>query len=280
MYSVTGDTTSLVPGFPIRTSSDPRSVDSSPRHNAASHVLHRLPVPRHPPCALKHLQHKHKKILGRIRNCISDTQKHHPPKRETAPLASRCSQPLSTNQTPHPTTKAGQQQPPPHRERPHQRGTSTSGFPHSGRRDSGPVVSKPNSVSGDFLRPVFPHRSARLLCTRPPSTTGAAHPQIRPGHRTPTVWAGLGLVVLLRKEVIQPHLPVRLPCYDFVPIADPTFDGSLPQGVRPPASGVTDFHDVTGGVYKARERIHRSVADLRLLATPTSRGRVADPDPN
>ena len=95
-----------------------------------------------------------------------------------------------------------------------------------------------------------------------------------------TMWAGQVLVVLLRKEVIQPHLPVRLPCYDFVPIADPTFDGSLPQGVRPPASGVTDFHDVTGGVYKARERIHRSVADLRLLATPTSRGRVADPDPN
>jgi hypothetical protein len=87
-------------------------------------------------------------------------------------------------------------------------------------------------------------------------------------------------VVLLRKEVIQPHLPVRLPCYDFVPIADPTFDHSLPKRVRPWASGVTDFHDVTGGVYKARERIHRSVADLRLLATPTSRGRVADPDPN
>jgi hypothetical protein len=86
--------------------------------------------------------------------------------------------------------------------------------------------------------------------------------------------------VLLRKEVIQPHLPVRLPCYDFVPIASPTFDRSLPQGVGPRASGVTDFRDVTGGVYKARERIHRSVADLRLLATPTSRGRVADPDPN
>ena len=85
---------------------------------------------------------------------------------------------------------------------------------------------------------------------------------------------------LPRKEVIQPHLPVRLPCYDFVPIASPTFDGSLPQGVGPPASGVTDFRDVTGGVYKARERIHRSVADLRLLATPTSWGRVADPNPN
>ncbi len=88
------------------------------------------------------------------------------------------------------------------------------------------------------------------------------------------------LVVLLRKEVIQPHLPVRLPCYDLVPIASPTFDDSLPQGVRPSASGVTNFRDLTGGVYKARERIHRSVADLRLLATPTSWGRVADPNPN
>ena len=36
---------------------------------------------------------------------------------------------------------------------------------------------------------------------------------------------------LLRKEVIQPHLPVRLPCYDFTPITDPTFDGSLPCGL-------------------------------------------------
>jgi hypothetical protein len=127
---------------------------------------------------------------------------------------------------------------------------------------------------------MFPHR---LNVCRAPEP----HPlQVRPIHRIAQVAviremrAGSGLVVLLRKEVIQPHLPVRLPCYDFVPIADPTFDGSLPQGVRPPASGVTDFHDVTGGVYKARERIHRSVADLRLLATPTSRGRVADPDPN
>ena len=75
--------------------------------------------------------------------------------------------------------------------------------------------------------------------------------------------------MLLRKEVIQPHLPVRLPCYDFVPITDPTLD-SFPLTVGPLVSGVTDFRDVTGGVYKARERIHRSVADLRLLATPTS----------
>ena len=65
--------------------------------------------------------------------------------------------------------------------------------------------------------------------------------------------------VLLRKEVIQPHLPVRLPCYDFVPIASPTFDHSPLKKVGPWASGVADFRDVTGGVYKARERIHRSV---------------------
>jgi hypothetical protein len=64
--------------------------------------------------------------------------------------------------------------------------------------------------------------------------------------------------VLPRKEVIQPHLPVRLPCYDFVPITSPTFDGCL-LAVGPPASGVTSFHDVTGGVYKAREHIHRGV---------------------
>ena len=62
--------------------------------------------------------------------------------------------------------------------------------------------------------------------------------------------------VLPRKEVIQPHLPVRLPCYDFVPIASPAFDGCL-LAVGAPASGVASFHDVTGGVYKAREHIHR-----------------------
>ena len=63
---------------------------------------------------------------------------------------------------------------------------------------------------------------------------------------------------LLRKEVIQPHLPIRLPCYDFTPIIYPTFDGWL-LSVTSPASGVADFRGVTGGVYKARERIHRSV---------------------
>jgi hypothetical protein len=64
--------------------------------------------------------------------------------------------------------------------------------------------------------------------------------------------------MLLRKEVIQPHLPVRLPCYDFAPVIGLTFGGSF-QKVQTPTSGTANFHGVTGGVYKARERIHRGV---------------------
>ena len=62
----------------------------------------------------------------------------------------------------------------------------------------------------------------------------------------------------LRKEVIQPHLPIRLPCYDFTPVMNLTVVGAL-LAVRQPASGETHSHGVTGGVYKARERIHRDM---------------------
>ena len=64
--------------------------------------------------------------------------------------------------------------------------------------------------------------------------------------------------VLHRKEVIQPHLPIRLPCYDFTPVAYPTFGCAL-LAVRQQTSGVTNSHGVTGGVYKTRERIHRGM---------------------
>ena len=66
------------------------------------------------------------------------------------------------------------------------------------------------------------------------------------------------LLDFLRKEVIQPHLPIRLPCYDFTPVIDSTFDSSL-LAVGSLASGISDSHGVTGGVYKTRERIHRSI---------------------
>ena len=63
---------------------------------------------------------------------------------------------------------------------------------------------------------------------------------------------------ILRKEVIQPQVPLRLPCYDFTPVADLTVVGCV-LAVRAPASGKTNSHGVTGGVYKARERIHRGM---------------------
>jgi hypothetical protein len=63
---------------------------------------------------------------------------------------------------------------------------------------------------------------------------------------------------LPRKEVIQPHLPIRLPCYDFTPVMNPTVV-SGPLAVSLPTSGKTHSHGVTGGVYKTRERIHRGM---------------------
>ena len=64
------------------------------------------------------------------------------------------------------------------------------------------------------------------------------------------------IINTLRKEVIQPQVLLRLPCYDFTPITSHTLDGYL-LAVELPASSTTGFRDVTGGVYKARERIHR-----------------------
>ena len=63
---------------------------------------------------------------------------------------------------------------------------------------------------------------------------------------------------ILRKEVIQPHLPIRLPCYDFTPVTSPAFGSSL-RMVGSLTSGVANSHGVTGGVYKTRERIHRDM---------------------
>ena len=81
------------------------------------------------------------------------------------------------------------------------------------------------------------------------------------------------------KEVIQPQVPLRLPCYDFAPVIELAF-GRCPLAVGSRTSGARSSHGVTGGVYKARERIHRGVADPRLLAIPASCPRVAEDNPN
>jgi hypothetical protein len=65
--------------------------------------------------------------------------------------------------------------------------------------------------------------------------------------------------------VIHPQLPLRMPCYDFAPVTSLTL---TPTNVE--ALGITSSLGVTGGEYKTRERIHRAVADARLLAIPAS----------
>lgn len=189
---------------------------------------------------------------------------------QPAKPAARCSRPLCSSQStggtlnhPQPTARNSK------------RSRRPSPTPHLRRDQAGSGPSGPNSVQerhptptpflppeGDVLREGIILRTMSNVppMSSPQNTNGSGRGSVTPED----------VQLLLRKEVIQPHLPVRLPCYDLVLITDPTFDSSLPQGVRPPASGVTDFHDLTGGVYKTRERIHRSVADLRLLATPTS----------
>ena len=98
-----------------------------------------------------------------------------------------------------------------------------------------------------------------------PSVSVAVHPRLSRGDFR-----------RLQKGGVQPHLPVRLPCYDLAPVTGFTLGRSL----RLHTSGTPGFHGLTGGVYKARERIHRAMADARLLANPASRSRVADSDPN
>ena len=68
----------------------------------------------------------------------------------------------------------------------------------------------------------------------------------------------LHILRFLTKEVIQPQVLLRLPCYDFTPVVCPALDVSFPKG-RPPALGIADSHGVTGGVYKAAGRSHGGV---------------------
>ena len=85
------------------------------------------------------------------------------------------------------------------------------------------------------------------------------------GRRLPRRWADAS-----RKEVFQPHLPVRLPCYDLAPVTGLTLGRSL----RSRPSGTPGSHGLTGGVYKARERIHRAMADSLVIAHQPWPGNV------
>ena len=161
------------PGFPIRESTGQRPFNASPWLIAVVHALHRLLVPRHPPCALT--------ILTVIIEFSSS-----PPgetgRAEKMPSFATC-QLVRFSRT---------------------------GEKPAPRRSSGRSL-KTQQRTGS--RP--PPGSVDMLGRRPASRAGTAGSQRE----------------LPRKEVIQPHLPVRLPCYDFTPITSPTFDGSLPCGL-------------------------------------------------
>ena len=240
-------------GSPIRKSSDQRSVDSSPRLIAASYVLHRLLVPRHPPCALNnlatqtptptHQPHKGSRISAGI-------QIH------TYKLA-RCSRPLCSSQRteddrPHDTASPGN----PGGTTPERPLAEFTTHPsHLAVSGAGPFPQDPTAcLQSPVLHPIPFHTHPRegedrtrhqatagdrtgqcstleLRHQHPSnSRTGATSRSVRDSGPTIPGEPDHGRPVLLRKEVIQPHLPVRLPCYDFVPIADPAFDGSLHKG--------------------------------------------------
>ena len=222
-------------GFPIRTSSDHGSFANSPRLIAGYNVLLRLLVPRHPPCALINLT--------------------------TKIIQKRCSRPLCSSQA---TTGTATLTPAPTHTPMHAHqcvGGSTERYQPAATR------TRPTPSGADRVRSDPDETTFRLFpqdptaCPANPSpATIRSHPETRrpwrtrspparkPAnsrcstleHRPPLVRQGqrawtpstthdrrCGCQMLLRKEVIQPHLPVRLPCYDLVPIASPTFDSSL-----------------------------------------------------
>ena len=131
-------------------------------------------------------------------------------------------------------------------------------------------IVKNKSVSVQMITHLFPHLSVSSFCRLLPGSRlfAASFRLLRFRSSSdslplPQFDLGLRLAIsrfasLPRKEVIQPHLPIRLPCYDFTPVISLTF-GSWPLSVTTLTSGAPNSHGVTGGVYKARERIHRGI---------------------
>ena len=101
-------------------------------------------------------------------------------------------------------------------------------------------------LSGLSILPIRARPSGFIILLNSPDRTDLGYEDLSHSSRLP------------RKEVIQPHLPIRLPCYDFTPVIGLTLDGCL-LAVNSPASGAPNSHGVTGGVYKTRERIHRDI---------------------
>ena len=183
-------------GFPIRKSPDQRLLGSSPRLIAAINVLHRLLVPRHSPCALVLLimTHRHSRT----------------------PLLPLCSFQGTCGM--RPARAPGRQSREGSPSRPEGRTSGLSKLNSMRPATLASGLSSPcryrfqASLTADHGAEApepCPRRTRRLAGT----------PAVINGHRIP------------RKEVIQPQLPLRLPCYDFTPVTNSTFDRSLPCGL-------------------------------------------------
>ena len=220
-HSGAGNRTQLRLGSPIRTPPDHSSVANSPGLIAGSNVLHRLLMPRHPPCALHSLpntntqqkqqrhtlqnKHPHKHFCaGDARVHYSQTKQQEATKTKQTPTKGArvlmSQNPNSVLDTTPPTS------PPP-------RSTQT------------PAPTRDDSCS------TRDRQATSRVATASTTPLSEHHHDAGPRRdRSAPPGGPRGGCVLLRKEVIQPHLPVRLPCYDFVPIASPTFDHSLHKG--------------------------------------------------
>ncbi len=192
-----GDTRALPRvGSPIRKSADQRLFSTSPRLIAAVHVLHRLLTPRHPPRALN--------ILTRY--SIEHTYCRYAVFKVRAPAW-----------RPAPETRSD----PPRRADPSRLNSMAARPAPRARRT-------PRVLSGARGRDVLRQVVDIVLGLRSPGPRGArGSSTVSRGTPEPR-WRSAPLP---RKEVIQPQLPLRLPCYDFTPIADPTFDGCPPCGL-------------------------------------------------
>ena len=196
-------------------------IDNSPRTIAAFHVLHRRNVPRHPPCAPTTNNNKKATLhpTTHTKHCMHNGARINQTKYKKKRLLASTIQFSHNTPTPHEATNKQQ----PHMVRP---GTTTMCHPrHPTMHQRTPtlrVSHTPPTTRYRYPMIMMPHTNNRV-------PKQAIHPQKQTisAHQPPAGPLRQQKVKLLRKEVIQPHLPVRLPCYDFVPIANPTFDGSL-----------------------------------------------------
>src|SRR3954451_2893530 len=175
---------------------------------AGSYVLHRLLVPRHPPCALSSL------------SCYKDARVH------CVVLKLRAvppSSPALTARTSRPSRQFAERMVQEIEELDPSGPNSAPGILRHSARGSTPAVRDGATVLTSFANEADQIVDVPLVSWTAEERMSSKQAD---GHQALCAWCQ----VLLRKEVIQPHLPVRLPCYDFVPIASPTFDGSLHKG--------------------------------------------------